>query len=77
MTDEGGWPRGVPHTLQALRWRWGDAYDINWDCQQKVYRAVRADNGGVLEAEAIEELWSMIRRDYTRNPVPRDTRGSA
>lgn len=61
--------RGVQ--LADLRWHWGDAYQINWAGE---FRAVRRDNGLALQAAWADELRTLIRRDYTRRPVPRRSR---
>ena len=70
MTASAGRP-GITHTIKELRWRWGEAYDINWDWQSKVYRACRRDDGTALEHTDSEGLWQLIRRDYAANPVAR------
>ena len=57
--------------LADLRWHWGDAYEIT--CAGD-FRAVRRDNGLVLQAETANELRTLIRSDYIRRPVPRRPR---
>lgn len=60
--------------LDALRWNWGDAYEINladglWSARR------RDERGGPLEAGEPEDLRKAILDDYTAMPVPRDSGG--
>jgi hypothetical protein len=59
--------------LADLCWHWGDAYEINWAGE---FRAVRRDNGLVLEAASADELRALIRCDYACRPVPRRPQSS-
>lgn len=58
--------------LEALRWHWGDAYEIGRDGEDG-WRAHRRDAvGGDLTAPGPDELESKIRADYGLRPVPRE-----
>jgi hypothetical protein len=55
--------------LDALRYDWGDAYDIGVD----EWQARRKDGkGGLIEAATPDQLRRLIIEDYTFLPVPRD-----
>jgi hypothetical protein len=60
---------GIKHDLPALREWWGGAYEITWDCQRRVFRAVRKDNGTVLEDPSADALWDLIYDDCRAAPV--------
>jgi hypothetical protein len=62
---------GQERALDALRYDWGDAYDIGVDDDQ--WQARRKDSkGGVIEAATPDQLRKLIIEDYTFLPVPRD-----
>jgi hypothetical protein len=54
--------------LAALRWHWGDAYELTEALG--VWRAVRLDNWRALVATDAEKLRDLIIEDYTKEPVP-------
>jgi hypothetical protein len=56
--------------LAQLRYHWGEAYEIGWDCGSFWFR--RRDNGAMLQCSAAVALWGEIRRDYSAMPVHRD-----
>lgn len=57
----------VRHELEALRWDWGDAYEI-----EHGWRARRLDGlGGWLTAANSGELYQVIAANYDARPVPR------
>jgi len=56
--------------LADLCWHWGDAYEINWS---GAFRGVRRDNGLALVAASADGLRALIRSDYSRRPVPRQS----
>ena len=59
-------------TLDAVRFHWGDAYDIKRDAAGGC-RAVRRDGlGDELRAPDPEELNKLIAADYRARPVSRD-----
>jgi hypothetical protein len=58
------------HDLIQLRFHWGDAYEIGYDCASFWFR--RRDNGAELRCATATALWGEIRRDYSAMPVPRD-----
>jgi hypothetical protein len=56
------------NALDALRWNWGSAYEIETD--GGTWRARRLDRlGGWMEAGSAEELRSQIVSDYMTKPV--------
>ena len=58
--------------LEALRWDWGDAYEIGCD-DDRGWRARRRDGLGVyLTAPDPDALYGVIAADYDLKPVPRD-----
>lgn len=58
------------HALDALRWNWGEAYEITLDGGR--WRAWRRDRiGGVIEADGPEGLRNAILDDYLTRAVPR------
>jgi hypothetical protein len=58
-------------TLEALRWDWGDAYEIGLGDRQ--WHARRKDGkGALIEAPTPDDLRKQIVEDYTFMPVPRD-----
>jgi hypothetical protein len=64
----------IKHELEALRWHWGEAYEICWD-DARGWWARRLDGlGGELTADCPDELYAEITADYRCRPV---ARGSA
>jgi hypothetical protein len=51
----------VERDIRALRVRWGGEYEINWDFQAQVFRAVKG--ASVLEHRDPAELWKLIAAD--------------
>jgi hypothetical protein len=61
------------HALEALKFDWGDAYDIALDQHSGIWGARRRDGrGGLIEAVTSDGLRKLIVEDYTFMPVPRD-----
>ncbi|HEX3514838.1 MAG TPA: hypothetical protein VHT26_12645 [Trebonia sp.] len=59
------------HELEALRWDWGDAYEIEHG-EEHGWRAKRLDGlGGWLTAPGPDEMYGVIAADYALKPVPR------
>jgi hypothetical protein len=59
------------HELGALRWDWGEAYEIEHG-DEYGWRAKRLDGlGGWLTAAGPDELYGVIAADYNAKPVPR------
>ena len=60
------------HALDALKYSWGEAYEIGWD-EKRAYHARRLDNiGGLITAPGPDELRQAIWDDYALKPLPRD-----
>ena len=58
--------------LEALRYGWGDAYEITCG-DGNDWQARRRDGlGGVINAPDPDALWTAICADYILKPVPRD-----
>jgi hypothetical protein len=57
--------------LDALRFHWGDAYEIDYDEELGWWAERRDGLGGRLIAADPEELFRDIQADYALNPVPR------
>lgn len=58
--------------LAALRFGWGDAYEIGRD-EEHGWWALRKDNlGGRITTDSPDELWQAIHQDYDLKAVPRD-----
>jgi hypothetical protein len=58
--------------LEALRWHWGEAYEIGRD-DTRGWRARRRDGlGGDITAGGPDDLRQAIRGDYAVKAVPRD-----
>ena len=56
------------NALDALRWNWGSAYQIETDGD--TWRARRLDRlGGWMEADSAEALRSQVVSDYMTKPV--------
>jgi hypothetical protein len=53
--------------LTALRWRWGEAYEIT--VTSGIFRAVRRDDGSAANATTAERLEAEICTDYHVRPV--------
>lgn len=62
---------GEVEDLAAIRWNWGDAYEI--EVADGLWRAKRRDWLGVwFTAPDAEGLAMLIREDYAAKPVSRD-----
>jgi hypothetical protein len=61
--------------LEALRWNWGEAYEIG--ITGGLWYARRLDGRGTLEEGGPEKLRAAILKDYTALPVPRDLDGQS
>jgi hypothetical protein len=59
--------------LEALRWDWGEAYEIGRDDERGWHARRRDDLGGHLTGADHNELRVAIRADYALKRVPRDT----
>jgi len=60
------------YALDALRWDWGDAYEIGRD-GERGWRARRRDGrDGDLTAADPDKLYAVIAADYGLRPVRRD-----
>lgn len=58
--------------LEALRFHWGDAYEIEFS-NEHGWQAKRLDGlGGWLTTATPDELYKTITDDYAALPVPRD-----
>ena len=53
--------------LSGLRWRWGEAYEIT--VTNGMFRAVRRDDGSVVNTTTAERLEAEICTDYHVRPV--------
>jgi hypothetical protein len=61
----------IDDELAALRFHWGDAYEIELD-DEHGWRARRlSSQRGWLTGVNLDELYKAIREDYTLQPVPR------
>lgn len=58
--------------LEALRFNWGDAYELGFDPGRGWWAKRRDGMGGYLLADGPEGLGSAIREDYALRPVPRE-----
>ena len=58
--------------LEAIRYGWGDAYEVGCDDARGWWARRRDGLGGDITAPGADELWSAILADYTLKPVPRD-----
>lgn len=55
--------------IHVLREFFGPDYEITWDWEQQVFRAVRRDDTSrVLEAGDRQEMWSKLRKDSASHP---------
>jgi len=60
------------HALEALRWDWGDAYDIGHDDEHGWHARRRDGLGDLLTAPGADELYKVIADDYALKAVPRN-----
>ena len=61
----------IQSELEALRFHWDTAYEIEFD-DEHGWRARRRDGlGGVLTGADPDELYKAITDDYSVKPVPR------
>jgi hypothetical protein len=61
--------------LEAVRFDWGEAYEIELD-DEHGWRAKRRDGlGGWLDAADSAGLYKVIADDYAFRPVPREAGG--
>lgn len=61
--------------LDALRWHWGEAYEIGVD-DERGWWARRGDGlGGDITASGPDELRAAIWENYALKPVPRAREG--
>jgi len=72
MSDAIAWL--IQQQLDDLRLHWDDAYDISHD--GTMYVAKRKDNDKTLSAMDAIDLREMIRDNYARSPVSRESQGS-
>ena len=55
--------------LEALRWSWGDYYEITYDEVMGVWLARRLDGQGILEEAATpDELLRLLLEDWQLRP---------
>lgn len=58
------------NALEALRWNWGEGYEI--EIIDDTWQARRRDGlGGWITAANADDLRNQIMADYTLKPVPR------
>ena len=62
-----------PLVLEALRWNWGEAYEIG--VTAGLWTAKRRDGRGTLQEDGPDPLREAILKDYLALPVPRDLPG--
>lgn len=60
------------YALEALRWDWGEAYEIGRDDEHGWHARRRDGLGGYLTGGDHDGLRAAIRSDYTLKKVPRD-----
>ena len=58
--------------LEALRFHWGDAYEIGEDDEHGWWAKRRDGKGGLITAADPDELRRLIYEDHDLMPVPRD-----
>jgi hypothetical protein len=63
------------YALEALRWDWGEAYEIGRD-DERGWHARRRDGLGCLTEADPDGLRAAIRADYALKKVPRDAAGA-
>jgi hypothetical protein len=67
-------PAGIEQALEALRFHWGDAYEIGHDDERGWWAKRRDGLGGDLTAAEPDQLHAAIVADYNLNPVSPDFR---
>jgi hypothetical protein len=67
----GGKTSGDELTLSALRYGWGDAYEIGFDSERGWHARRRDGRGSDITAADHAALWEAVRADYDLEPVPR------
>ena len=60
------------YALDALRWDWGDAYEIGCDDERGWWARRRDGRGDDLTAADPDKLYAVIADDYGLMPVGRD-----
>jgi len=60
------------YELEALRWDWGDAYEIGRDDDRGWWARRRDGRDEDLTAADPDELYAVIAADYGLRPVGRD-----
>lgn len=55
--------------LDELRYHWGTAYSFS--VANGKFLAQRRDTNEVLTSDSAEEMFNLLRTDYTQRPVPR------
>lgn len=63
--------RLIDDELEALRFHWGDAYEIGRDDELGWWARRRDGRGGDLTATGPDDLYEVIAADYALEPVPR------
>jgi len=67
---EGGSAAADQQKLEALRWDWGAAYEIEMPGADHGWRARRLDGrGGWMDAGSAEDLRNQVVSDYVTKPV--------
>lgn len=72
----GGISTADSDALGALRFGWGDAYEIGHDDERGCWARRRDGLGGDITAGDPDALWAAIRADYDVKAVPRGLPGS-
>jgi hypothetical protein len=70
--DEDGLPPWEAGALEALRWHWGETYEIGQDDERGYWAARRDRIGALLTAADPDDLEKAISADYKLRPVPRE-----
>ena len=65
-------PPWEKEALDALRWHWGEAYEIGRDDASGWHARRRDRLGGPLTGAGPDELGQAIVADYSFRPVPRE-----
>jgi hypothetical protein len=60
------------YELEALRFDWGDAYEIGFDDEHGWHAKRRDGLGAILPAADSDGLYGVIAADYRDRPVARD-----
>jgi hypothetical protein len=63
-------PPWEKEALEALRWHWGDAYEIGRDDASDWHARRRDGLGGLLTGAGPDELGQAVVADYSFRPVP-------